>query len=136
MRERVGLMELSSFAKFEVEGPGARDWLDRMVANRIPGGVGRMSLAHALHPSGSVRSNSRSRGLADGPHGERFFLVGPGAAHDPDLDGLQKALPRDGSVHLTDVTGATVSWSLPVRMPERYCSGSPMPTFPTRRSPG
>src|SRR3546814_16268813 len=48
----VGLLELSSFAKYEVEGPGARAWLDRMVANAIPKAVGRMSLAHALNPSG------------------------------------------------------------------------------------
>ncbi len=105
MRTRVGLMELSSFAKFEVEGPGARDWLDRLVANRIPGGIGRMRLAHALNPSGSVRSEFTITRMEDGLHAERFFLVGPGAAHDHDLDGLQKALPGDGSVHLTDVTG-------------------------------
>ncbi len=104
MRERVGLLELSSFAKYEVEGPGARAWLDRMVANAIPKAVGRMSLAHALNPSGSVRSEFTITRMADGLYGERFYLVGPGAGHDYDLDFLQKTLPRDGSVFLTDVT--------------------------------
>ena len=106
MREKVGLMELTSFAKFEVEGPGAREWLDRMVANRIPRGVGRMTLAHALNPSGSVHSEFTITRLGDGPFGERFFVVGPGAAHDHDLDFLRKLLPGDGTVHLADVTGA------------------------------
>jgi dimethylglycine dehydrogenase len=104
MRENVGLMELSSFAKYEVEGRGARAWLDRLVANNIPKGVGRMSLAHALNPSGSVRSEFTISRLSDGPLGERFFLVGPGAGHDYDLDFLTKSMPRDGSVHLRDVT--------------------------------
>jgi dimethylglycine dehydrogenase len=104
MREQVGLLELSAFSKFEVEGPGARAWLDRIVANRVPRKVGGMSLAHALNPSGSVRSEFTISRLADGILGERFFLVSGAAAHDYDLDFLQKLLPRDGSVHLRDVT--------------------------------
>ncbi|MBL6597885.1 MAG: FAD-dependent oxidoreductase [Alphaproteobacteria bacterium] len=104
MRENVGMMELSSFAKYEVEGSGAREWLDRMVANNIPKGVGRMSLSHALNPSGSVRSEFTISRMSDGLLGERFFLVGPGAAHDYDFDFLTKSMPRDGSVHLRDVT--------------------------------
>lgn len=104
MREQVGLLELSSFAKYEVEGPGAREWLDRMVANAIPKGIGRMSLAHALNPSGSVRSEFTITRMTDGLYGERFYLVGPGAGHDYDLDFLQKTLPRNGSVFLKDVT--------------------------------
>ncbi|MEQ9333905.1 FAD-dependent oxidoreductase [Thalassobaculum sp.] len=104
MRERVGVIELSSFAKYEVEGPGARGWLDRMVANAIPKGVGRMSLSHALNPSGSIRSEFTITRMADGPWGARFYLVGPGAGHDYDWDFLQKTLPRDGSVYLKDVT--------------------------------
>ena len=104
MRERVGLMELSSFAKYQVEGPGARAWLDRMVANIVPKGIGRMSLSHALNPSGSIRSEFTISRLPDGPYGERFYLVGPGAAHDYDWDFLNKALPGDGSVFLTDLT--------------------------------
>jgi dimethylglycine dehydrogenase len=104
MRESVGLMELSSFAKYEVEGSGAREWLDRMVANNMPKSVGRMSLSHALNPSGSVRSEFTITRMTDGLLGERFFVVGPGAAHDYDVDFLQKSMPRDGSVHFRDVT--------------------------------
>ena len=104
MRERVGLMELSSFAKYEVEGSGAREWLDHMVANVIPKKIGRMSLSHALNPSGSVRSEFTITRMEDGIHGERFFMVGPGAGHDYDWDFLKKQQPRDGSVILHDVT--------------------------------
>ena len=104
MRERVGLMELSSFAKYEVEGPGARAWLDGMVANAVPRTAGRIALCHALNRTGSVRSEWTITRLSDGLWGERFYLVGPGAAHDHDWDFLVKSVPRDGSVFLKDVT--------------------------------
>ncbi|MFO1070124.1 MAG: FAD-dependent oxidoreductase [Geminicoccaceae bacterium] len=104
MRERVGLMELGTFGKYEVEGPGARAWLDRMVANTVPAKVGRMALCHALNPSGSVRSEFTITRLADGLWGERFYLVGPSAAHDWDWDFLTQTCPRDGSVFVRDVT--------------------------------
>jgi len=104
LREQVGLIELSSFAKFEVSGPGARRWLDSLLANRLPAKVGQIRLCHILNRSGSVRSEFTVTRLADGPYGERFYLVGPGAAHDLDLDLLTRLLPRDGSVVLEDVT--------------------------------
>ena len=104
MRDNVGLLELSAFTKIEVEGPAARSFLDGIVANNIPKKVGGISLAHALNPSGPVRSEFTITRLAAGLIGERFFLISGGAAHDYDLDFLQKLMPRDGSVHLRDVT--------------------------------
>ncbi len=104
IRENVGVIELSAFSKFEVEGPGARAFLDRLVANVIPKKLGGITLAHALNPSGSIRSEFTISRLADGLWGERFFLISSGAAHDYDLDFLQKHLPRDGSVILKDTT--------------------------------
>ena len=44
VRERVGLIETTSFAKYTVRGAGARAYLDRLLACRIPA-AGRMALA-------------------------------------------------------------------------------------------
>ncbi len=104
MREKVGMLELSGFSKFEVEGPGARAWLDGMVANAIPKSVGRMNLTHALNPSGSVRSEFTITRLRDGDFGERFYIVSGGGAHDYDLDFLQKSRPAGTDVLVRDVT--------------------------------
>ena len=104
MRDNVGLMELSSFAKYTVEGAGARAWLDNLVANAVPKKIGRINLCHHLNASGSVRSEFTIMRLPDGLYGERFYMVGPGAAHDMDWDILTKHMPRDGSVILQDVT--------------------------------
>src|SRR5271170_4090439 len=36
VRSAVGLSEISSFAKYEVTGPGAGAWLERILANKLP----------------------------------------------------------------------------------------------------
>lgn len=95
-------MKCSTFSKFEVSGPGAADWLDRLVANSIPKKIGRMSLAHALTDSGGVRSEFTITRL--GP--ERFYLISSGAAERFDWDYLWKNLPADGSVQIQNVTNS------------------------------
>ena len=104
MRERVGLMELMPFAKWEVEGPGARGFLDRLIANNVPKKIGRLNLVHALNPSGSPRCEFTIMRMPDGLFGERFYVVGPSRMHDLDHDYLMKQMPRDGSVFIKDVT--------------------------------
>ncbi len=53
VRERVGLLDTTAFARYEVRGPGARDWLDRLLACELPG-PGRLRLAPMLAPSGRL----------------------------------------------------------------------------------
>ena len=53
VRAGVGINELQNFGKFSVTGPGARAWLDRIMAGRIPQ-PGRMSLTPMLSPNGRL----------------------------------------------------------------------------------
>ena len=53
VRERVGIWETSSYCKIEISGPAAADWLDTIVANRLPT-LGRMTLSPMLTTSGRV----------------------------------------------------------------------------------
>ncbi len=53
VRSSVGINELQNFGKFSVTGPGARAWLDRIMAGRIPQ-PGRMSLTPMLSPKGRL----------------------------------------------------------------------------------
>jgi dimethylglycine dehydrogenase len=52
-REGVGLLDTSVFARYEVSGPDARRWLDRLLACRIPA-RGRARLAPMLSESGRL----------------------------------------------------------------------------------
>ena len=53
VREAVGINELHNFGKYLVTGPNARDWLDRIMAGRIPK-PGRLSLTPMLSPKGRL----------------------------------------------------------------------------------
>ena len=98
--EHVGLQDMTPFAKYEVTGPGAEVWLDGLVANKLPGKIGRVGLVHMLSKNGGVRAEFTV--FREGP--EQFYLVGPGALERHDWDYLQKARPRNGSVDLQKIT--------------------------------
>ena len=98
--ENVALQDMSAFAKMEVSGPGARNWLDSILANRIPKKMGRIALCHLLTAQGGVRSEFTVYEWAPG----RFYLVSAGAYERHDHDTLGKLLPADGSVKLNAIT--------------------------------
>jgi dimethylglycine dehydrogenase len=98
--ENVALQDMSAFAKMEVSGPGARAWLDSILANRIPKKMGRIALCHLLTKLGGVRAEFTVYEWAPG----RFYLVSAGAFERHDHDTLYKLLPKDGSVKLNPIT--------------------------------
>ncbi|WP_048646504.1 GcvT family protein [Nitratireductor soli] len=100
VHENVGLLDMSAFAKMEVSGPGARAWLDSILANRIPKKQGRVALCHLLTKNGGVRSEFTVYEWKLG----RFYLVSAGAYEAHDHDVLHKLLPADGSVALKPIT--------------------------------
>lgn len=53
VREGVGINEVQNFGKYRVAGPGARAWLDRIMAGRVPK-PGRLSLTPMLSHSGRL----------------------------------------------------------------------------------
>ena len=100
VHEKVGLLDMTAFAKFEVSGSGAAAWLDGLFANRLPRRVGRIGLCHMLSANGGVRAEFTV--YREGP--EAFYLVAAGALERHDYDHLEKRLPADGSVRLHKVT--------------------------------
>ena len=98
----VGLQDMSAFAKAIVSGPGARVWLDSILANRIPKARGRIALTHLLSSNGGVRAEFTVYESAPGV----FYLVSAGALERHDHDTLKKLLPKDGSVTFTPITTA------------------------------
>ncbi|KAG1700409.1 Dimethylglycine dehydrogenase, mitochondrial [Nymphon striatum] len=45
LRDRAGIIDISNFAKYHVEGEGASDWLNSIFANNMPKAIGRSCLA-------------------------------------------------------------------------------------------
>ena len=54
LRERVGVLDISTYANYTVRGPGAQTWLDAVMANRIPSEVGRSCLTPMISVRGGV----------------------------------------------------------------------------------
>jgi dimethylglycine dehydrogenase len=96
VRERVGLIDTTGFAKYSITGPGASAWLDRLLACALPR-AGRMTLAPMLKEDGRLIGDFT---LADAGS-EGYFLIGSGAAEEYHRRWFQQQLPADGSVTLT-----------------------------------
>lgn len=99
VRERVGLMELPSFATYEVRGTDAEAMLTRLYANRLPR-VGGIVLAHALSVNGRFATETTITRLA----GDRFLLLSGALAHDRDLDLLRGAVRPGEDAAIADRT--------------------------------
>ncbi|PTX56047.1 dimethylglycine dehydrogenase [Litoreibacter ponti] len=70
VRAAAGINEVQNFGKYHVTGPGARDWLDRIMAGRIPS-PGRLSLTPMLSKAGRLIGDFTVTCLAEGD----FYLT-------------------------------------------------------------
>ncbi|MEM7723403.1 MAG: FAD-dependent oxidoreductase [Pseudomonadota bacterium] len=94
-RENVGLFETSGFSKFRVTGVGARDFLDKMLACKLPK-PGRMTLAPMLKEDGKLQGDLTVVCVSD----EDWMLFGSGMAEVFYARWFEQFMPEDGSVQL------------------------------------
>lgn len=99
VHERVGLMEVSGFTRFEIAGPGAADWLDSLLCGRLPDKVGRVGLNYFLTDKGHALGEATLARL----DGDRFWYGAAAAAEVHDWQWLSERLPARG-VKLRNLT--------------------------------
>ncbi len=97
VRDGVGMIETTGFAKFTFSGPGARLFLDRLLAGRIPA-PGRIALCPMLNTAGKLIGDFTVAGLPEEGGPERFMLFGSGPAERYYERHFDAHLPADGSV--------------------------------------
>ncbi len=100
VRQRVGLSDLSAFAKFRIDGPGAEDWLNAICANRMPQ-VGRTCLTLLLNRKGTIEGEATI--ARTGPDSFYFVTGAPSERRVWDWMTLQCSVPMD-DVAMTNVT--------------------------------
>jgi dimethylglycine dehydrogenase len=102
VREGVGLMEISTYAKYDVTGPKAEEFLDRILANRLPK-EGRITLSPMLGENGRLLGDFTVARLAD----ERFFVIGSGIAEAYHMRWFERFLPEGAAIRAygTDLVG-------------------------------
>jgi 4-methylaminobutanoate oxidase (formaldehyde-forming) len=101
-REAAALFDETSFAKIEVSGAGAADFLERLCANRVAREVGRVTYTQMLNARGGIECDFTVARLAE----DRFRIVTGTAFGQHDLAWIRQHAPGDGSVHVADVTSA------------------------------
>jgi len=104
MRERVGMVDLSAFAIFDVSGRGALGFLQGMAVAQIDVPVGRVVYTSLLNDAGGVKADLTIMRLS----ADVFRIVTGGASGRIDRKWFLDHLPTDGSAHLDDQTSA---WS-------------------------
>ena len=95
VRERVGVTEIANFAKYEVSGSGAEDFLNRLMTNRMPK-VGRIVLTPMLNERGKLIGDFTIAKTGD----ERFMIWGSSAAQKYHMRWFERHLPKDGSIRI------------------------------------
>ena len=102
VQNNVGLLDMTAFAKCRLSGPGAKDFLDYLVANKLPLKNGRVNLCHALNTKGGVHSEFTIAKESD----DSFYLVSAGAFQRLDHDWIKKWMPKDRSVFFENLTNS------------------------------
>ncbi len=100
MRERVGVRDLSSFAKYDVTGHDAEAFLNRLFANRVARREGGIVLTHALTDNGRIQSEFTITRLAE----DRYYLLSAAVAELRDFDLLTQCKMDGEDVTITNVT--------------------------------
>ena len=101
-REAAALFDFTSFAKIEVRGRGAGDFLERLCDNRVARMDGAVTYTQMLNERGGIECDFTVTRL-----GERRFRIVTGTAFGMhDFSWIRDHAPDDGSVEVEDVTSA------------------------------
>ena len=100
VRERVGVLDLSAFAKYDVLGKDAEAFLNRLCANRVPRREGGVILAHMLGEPGGIECEATITRLGD----EHFYVLSGAVAEVHDLDWMTWHLQPDEQVEIVNIT--------------------------------
>jgi len=100
VRQRVGLLDMTSFGKIDVRGPGALALLQYLAGNNIDKPTGSLTYTQFLNERGGIESDVTIARLAE----TQFRVITGTAFAARDLGWLRMHLPNDGSVEIQDVT--------------------------------
>lgn len=107
LRSSLGVVDTSNFAKYEITGERAVDWLDRIVANRVPRESGRTCLTPLLSLHGGLAGDFTIARLTD----ERLLMIGSGIAEDYHQRIFER-YPLDKGVSFRSVTDSMAGFNI------------------------
>ncbi len=102
VRERVGLIDQSSFGKILVSGPDAESVLNDICANDVAVPVDRVVYTQWLNDRGGIEADVTVTRLAE----DRFLVVTGVESQVRDVDWLNRHIPDESRATVADVTSA------------------------------
>ena len=107
LREKAGIIDISNFAKYRVRGAGAGEWLDALLANRMPTDIGRSCLSPLIGVRGGIAGDFTVTMLAE----DDYLVIGSGMAERYHLRYFN-AVPRPATVRFEIQTEAMCGFNI------------------------
>ena len=108
MRDRVAMVDLTAFAIFDISGPGALDYIQKMTVNQMNVPTGRAVYTPILNAHGGFKADLTIMRRADND----FRIVTGGGDGARDKKWFMDNLPEDGSVQFSDKTSSLCTLGL------------------------
>ncbi len=108
LRENCGLVDLSAFQVYELEGPGAVEFAEYLAVNKVDKPVGSSTYTPWLTPDGGFHSDLTMMRVAE----DKIRIVTGVFDGGRDSFWVKKYLPEDGSVTFKDITMETTTLGL------------------------
>ena len=108
VRQKAGFFDMSSFAKFRLEGKDAQAVLQRIMANDVDVEPGRVIYGQWLNNSGGIEADLTVTRLTE----TVFLIVTSAASATRDLAWLKKNIPEGAHCIATDITGSEAVFSI------------------------
>ncbi|HJN25107.1 MAG TPA: FAD-dependent oxidoreductase [Rhodospirillales bacterium] len=102
VRERVALIDQTSFAKMELSGPGALRTLQKLAASNMDKPAGSVIYTQLCNERGGIECDLTISRIAD----DKFYVVTGSSFGVHDFNWIARHLPDDGSVIMNEVTSA------------------------------
>ena len=102
VRNGVGVIDQSSFCKYQIEGRDAERFLNRICCNDVAVAVGKMVYTQWLNERGGIEADVTVTRLAP----DRYMVVSGVACQTRDLAWLRQHKTDDEFVVITDITSA------------------------------
>ena len=100
VQNNVGILDLSTFAKYEIKGSDSEAYLNRLCANSIPKKDGGIILGHTLNNIGRIQSELTITRLST----DNFYILSSTASEIRDLDWFNNNLNKGEKVEINNVT--------------------------------
>jgi glycine cleavage system aminomethyltransferase T/glycine/D-amino acid oxidase-like deaminating enzyme len=99
-RDGVAIFDETSFAKMEIEGSGAAEYVEHLCDNRVAREVGKLTYTQMLNSRGGIECDFTVARLAD----DRFSIVTGTAFGNHDREWIRKHIPSGSEVSVRDTT--------------------------------